>query len=207
MNISLKEVQLAQEAKQSDLLNDILYDMAKKYPNHKSEDQIYAKVVIIGRAYSASLERGAGHDSGGEVKFYRDKIIPAFLKSNIDDLLQEVKGIKKISTSNLTTILQVHKELVDDINKITGIENRSFASKYLHFHCRNAFYIYDTIAKKRISELGYKNEYLISDPDISVDGDYKNFCFKCLSLQEQIFEEHNINLTPRQIDNFLLQKK
>lgn len=207
MKISLKEVQLAQSAKQSDLLNDVLYDMVRKYPSHKFEDQVYAKVVIIGRAYSASLERGAGHDSDNEGKFYRDKIIPAFIKSNIDELLEKVKGIKKISTSNLATILQVHKGLIEIINDKTEIENRSFASKYLHFHCKNAFYIYDSIAKKRISELGYKNEYTIPDSDISVDGSYKNFCFKCLSLQDQVFEEHKILLTPRQIDNLLLQKK
>lgn len=40
-----------------DVGNSVLYDMCRKYPNHGKEDEIIAKVWLIGCSYSAAIER------------------------------------------------------------------------------------------------------------------------------------------------------
>lgn len=202
-------MELAQKPKHSDLLNDVLYDLARKFPDHTNEEQIYAKVVIIGRTYSAALERGAGHDKS-EGKFYADKIIPAIKQSSIDELIDKVKKIKKITEKNLQIILDTHKKVTDILHEETDMNNRSFVSKYLHFHCKNAFFIYDSIAKNRLSDLtpGLAYEYILTKENhLDSDKEYERFCLKCLALQDEIEEKYDVLLSPRQLDNLLLQKK
>lgn len=206
--VSAKDVALARKPKHSDLLNKVLYDLARKFPDHKKEEHIYAKVVIIGRTYSVALERGAGHDKA-EGKFYADKIIPAIKGSPIDELIRKSKKLKKITTKNLEMILDTHKAVTDILREETDMCNRSFVSKYLHFHCKNAFFIYDSIAKDRLSELasGLAYEYtLTGEASTDTDKEYERFCLKCLALRDEIEEKHQVLLTPRELDNLLLQK-
>jgi len=40
-----------------DLGNRILYDMCQSYPGHSKDDEIVAKIWLIGRSYAASIER------------------------------------------------------------------------------------------------------------------------------------------------------
>ena len=40
-----------------DLANKTLYDLCSKHPNHKNNEEIIAKVWIIGRTYAAAIER------------------------------------------------------------------------------------------------------------------------------------------------------
>ena len=207
MIVSKNDSISAQNSKRSDVLNDVLYNMVKKYPDHKSAESVYAKVQIIGRTYSAALERGANHDKETEGDIYWEKIIPALLESGLDELLEINKKVKKITKYNLESILKTHKKLVDILQAVTGKENRSFASKYLHFHCKNAFYIFDSRAKERINQINIMYDYLLDESSIEPDKEYANFCLKCMALQDQIFEEYDVFLTPRQIDNLLLQKK
>src|SRR5690606_29468485 len=42
--------------------NDVLYRMCSERPNHTDVDTVSSKLWLIGRAYSASIERKAGKD-------------------------------------------------------------------------------------------------------------------------------------------------
>lgn len=194
--------------KRSDVLNDVLYKLAFDYPEHRNAEEIYAKVCIIGRTYSASLERGAGHDPD-DGKFYWDNIIPAIKAAKLDKLLDQVRGFKRVTAEKLPAILNVHKKLVDTIGGVTGKDNRSFASKYLHFHFEKLFFIYDSRAQSSIKAYDIPKS-LRPQPSTSAaenDETYEAFCWKCLDLRDAIKDGYDIELTPRQLDNLLLEKE
>ena len=48
--------------------------------------------------------------------------------------------------------LQVHNLVMGQFHEMTTKHNRSLASKYLHFHCPQAFYLYDNRAASTITK-------------------------------------------------------
>jgi hypothetical protein len=65
--------------------NQVLYELCKNDPFHKRDDEIAAKVWLIGRSYAASIERRkeVDTDAQGDDFFYK-KVIPEIQKSQID---------------------------------------------------------------------------------------------------------------------------
>ncbi len=55
--ITKQDIRSALKNTSWDYGNNILYSMCKKAPNHKQIDQIVAKIWLIGRSYSAAIER------------------------------------------------------------------------------------------------------------------------------------------------------
>ena len=113
--------------------NGVLYDLCKNYPHHSERCVILAKILLIGRAYAAAIER---RKSGAEINddFYEKIVVPMFLKSNIDKKISSLAKCDTLSKENLPAVLSVHKYLVARMRTITGLDKRSLASKYLHFH-------------------------------------------------------------------------
>jgi hypothetical protein len=83
---------------------------------------------------------------------------------------------------------------------MTGLNNRSLASKYLHFHKPNAFFIYDSRASRAISRIIPDDANIPALDCSNADKEYSSFVRKCLWLREQ----HKELETPRQVDNLLL---
>lgn len=189
--------------------NDILYDMCKKYPDHTDTDEIAAKAWIIGKSYSTQLERYLCVPKGQD--FYYDGIAKAILSIG-DELDENISKIKKekVSRENIDIMFSIHSELVSclqglSIEKKTKCKNkdssaRSFASKYLHFHCPEFFYIYDSRGSSIIP-------MFVRKPEDDYEGDpvYVEFGLRLLYLQEYIDKKYYVKITPRQIDNFLLE--
>lgn len=67
-----------------DLGNQVLYDLCRDHPRHNSADVVIAKVWLIGRSYSAAIERRRSPTAYGD-SFYTKHVAPAVLVSNIDD--------------------------------------------------------------------------------------------------------------------------
>jgi hypothetical protein len=100
--------------------------------------------------------------------------------------------------------LDVHKRFVNLLKPITGLEKRSFASKYLHFHFPDRFFLYDARAGESVrAYIGEAREDKQADAD--VDRDYAVFFDRCenagLRMAHRIGRE---NLTPREVDDVLL---
>ena len=95
----------------------------------------------------------------------------------------------------------VHKFLVNQITEITKLEKHSLASKYLHFHLPNHFFIYDSRAAGSITRFVHKER-----KEILLEGDevYVDFCMRAMQLRKYIFEKYGEKCSPRDIDNFLL---
>jgi len=182
-----------------DLANEILYDLCAKFPHHKNKSEVMAKVMLIGRSYAASIERRKNKRKNYD-DFYEDVVAPKLMKSKLDRYLSRLEGENRISESNIGTILKTHKYLVDLFQSITKLNKRSLASKYLHFHYPNLFYLYDSRAVKSLS----KFVRCKTGTDRDYDSHYASFFKKAYELQRYIEKKYKQALSPRELDKILL---
>ncbi len=198
--ITKTDVESAQQKWVWDLGNCVLYDLCKNHPEHKLAEEIVAKLWLIGRVYAASIERRRNAEEIGD-DFYELKVVPAIRDSHID---MWIASISPTGVPGAPSTIFTHKKLTDLLKEITGLEMRSLASKYLHFHRPDAFYIYDSGASEAINKVAPR---LGKIPEITVDacdGEYKDFVRRCVWLRDHIDKTHSIKLTPRQIDKLLI---
>jgi len=177
--------------------NHILYCMCKERPFHKDIDTIEAKLWLIGRAYSAAIERKAGKD------FNLHHAAEKIKSSDIDSYISNLKKIDRISYENVEVLLTAHKYLTDILKSITGLEKRSLASKYLHFHAPQSVFIYDSRATHRIKEIvRLPKKFKLTK---KFDNDYEGFVYRCIYYRDEIFEQEiSAFASPRKIDMKLL---
>jgi hypothetical protein len=191
-----------------DIGNRTLYDLCKKHPKHTDEQEIIAKFWLIGRAYAAAIERRKekGIHSGND--FYTKKVAPRIKKAGIDKTLEPLKSFKRINDKNADKIIEIHRKLTELLSddSFTGLEKRSLASKYLHFHFPNLYFIYDSRAKKAIGKILTRSETPKTLIKKEHDTEYKKFVEKCLYLRSKIESRPDIKspFTPRHLDNLLL---
>lgn len=181
--------------------NSILYQLCKDYPEHKSPEEITAKIWLIGRAYAAAIERRKTKDEKND-NFYKSRVVPVIQASSLDEYLKRISNFSEITSQNISALLTTHKYLTDIFNKISGIEKRSLASKYLHFHFPDLFFLYDSRAAMGSRILFPRFKPSISIPNI--DKEYKIFFLKLYHLRELIYKKEGRLLSPREIDNILI---
>ena len=102
--------------------------------------------------------------------------------------------------------MTTHKFLMDAFTELTGLEKRSLASKYLHFHCPNKFFIYDSRARAAIGKIVKKPNKKILTEIAEYDAEYGDFVCRMLELQKCLDERLGVYENPRSIDSFLLSK-
>lgn len=179
--------------------NNVLYKLCKDNPKHDNDKIITAKVWLIGRSYAADIVRG--QNKGREEKrttedFWKELLKNKEMLEELDNLLETLKNLPTIKN-----IIETHKYLIDKIP--TKINKRSFASKYLHFHCPELFYIYDSRAKKGIKKFIKRKKTLSTN--LNFDEEYYDFYLRCKKLKKYIEENYKITCNPRQIDMILLK--
>ncbi|HDM8146185.1 TPA: hypothetical protein P0E33_005056 [Vibrio harveyi] len=199
----IHEVKQAMSPSEWDFANSILYKMCSEHPNHDPE-KAFAKIWLIGRTYSAAIERrtdGTSYDD-----FYVEKVKPILAEHDIDSWFPALALYEEVTNENIEKIIFAHKLLVDIFHEISAQNKRSLASKYLHFHFPNLFYIYDSRAKSGIKiyqdQIGHVNRF-----SNVCDKEYELFFLKCHQLRKHIKNTYSLDLTPRQIDNLLLRSK
>jgi hypothetical protein len=186
--------------------NSILYKMCKDNPKHTDPDVIVGKIWLIGRSYAAAIERRK--DANQETdNFYFDIVAPNMKRIGIK-LDKKISTLSKSSSSDIENLLTTHKFLTDEFNKISHLQKRSLASKYLHFHCPKKVFIYDSRANNAINKLvvrPYKSVLNNLSP-LEYDKEYGKFVCKVLELKHFLETELKKRLSPRDIDNFLLSE-
>ena len=187
------------EAKQRwKLANDVLYNMCEEYPLHEDDDVIASKVLLIGRSYAAAVERQHTGNPRGD-RYYYEIVAPSIKKINIDESIAEIKRSKSIIDCK-NTIIKLH----DVLSRFGGEREKvrtSFASKYLHFHCRDKVFIYDERARRAIARYLTRVDYEFENT--CKNKEYQIYFNKALALQEQIMSM-NYSCDPRELDDFLL---
>lgn len=185
-----------------DFGNNVLYEMCRENPDHKKDEVILGKIWLIGRSYSASIERrkAKAYPNADADTFYENVVAPKVRNSEIDGWFDEIRSADK---DDLALHLEAHKRLVDLFAKISGTDNRSLASKYLHFHFPERFFIYDSRAQKSISWLT-KPEGRRLPPLRERDYVYACFFVRCLKLRKRFETQLAKAVSPRGLDNILL---
>jgi hypothetical protein len=183
-----------------DLGNSVLYDLCRRHPGHSRDDEIVAKVWLIGRSYSASIERRRNAKDTGD-RFYERAVVQAMRGSPVDEWLASV-GLK--DGPGCSASIAVHKKLMDLFRSITGLEKRSLASKYLHFHRPDAFFIYDSRARWAITKVVPRLNQLPAIEAEQHDVEYRDFVRRCVWLCGHVCTTHATELTPRELDKLLL---
>lgn len=184
-----------------DLANKVLYDLCSSHPHHKTRQEVIVKVWLIGRSYSAAIERrkSKNSDSPGDL-FYEDKVAPAIINSKIDVWFTLLKNERTPENAIAT-----HCKLTALFYEITKLEKRSLASKYLHFHFRDLFFIYDSRSVAAIRKVTPSSEkYLQGFSLKEFDKEYANFFRRCLWLQKALRHQYGRELSPRDLDKILL---
>jgi hypothetical protein len=178
--------------------NKVLYRMCQDEPLHKSRDVVAGKLWLIGRSYSAQIERGAGHKGGSETLY--TEVASKIVASDLDEQIDSVAHINRIDESNLPLVLAVHRALVDLLRGPTTRDRRSFASKYLHFHQPRAFFIYDSRAAAKIAEKVREKfgrvQFPLPPSCIKADPEYATFALRCLAYRDS----RSPDLLPRELD-------
>ena len=183
-----------------DLGNQALYDLCRKHPGHRHENEVLAKVWLIGRSYAASIERRRdGRDTMGD-DFYRGVVAPQIRRSGIDRWFQALSGLRIPSADD---VVPAHARVTRLFTEISGLEKRSLASKYLHFHFPRAAYIYDERATRAI-RLVTPAQHLRSLPYNPCDEAYARFFLRCEVFRNQLEQLLGRRVTPREMDKVLL---
>lgn len=183
-----------------DLGNEVLYRLCAEYPEHTDPEVVIAKVWLIGRAYAAPLERGRAMPGGLQNEgFYTGRVAPLVLASPIDQWLNDLRRVE-LGWDALPQILLAHRRVTDLFLEISGRAQRSLASKYLHFHRPDLFFIYDARAEKAVRG-EVRRPPRIEVEKTEHDADYSLFVRRCLTLVDATSER---GLTPRQLDRVLL---
>lgn len=202
MNLTQDLIERACSPSPWDFGNQVLYDLCGRHPLHDCVPAAVAKIWLIGRAYAAAIERRRDKTDENDA-FYINKVGPALCDSEIDSWLASLRAVPGSTTTALSLTLQVHAKVTALFSQISGLEKRSLASKYLHFHAPEHFYIYDSravIAIQRLSSIVGR----ATASDGTVDNEYRKFANKCQRLRQHVLEKHGVALTPRQVDNLLL---
>jgi hypothetical protein len=184
-----------------DLGNGVLYRLCREHPTHEDCAAVIAKVWLIGRACAAAIERRRPANEANN-SFYVDTVAPAIMKSDIDAWIGAVRE-RPQDGRGTAALLGAHARVTRLFESAAGLNKRSLASKYLHFHVPEVFYIYDTRAIEGLNALSERLGRSTSESR-GVDVEYRRFVDKCLLLQCLIEGRLGVRLTPRQLDNLLL---
>ena len=185
--------------------NEILYRMCEEQPKHKSINIISSKIWIIGRAYAAAIERGAGKKIKKGEDFCQKQAAPAVRDSEIDKWIKSVSSINRLTSENIVKSLRCHQNVMRLFKRITGgATKRSLASKYLHFHAPHAFFIYDSRANRKVRQhiKRLPPERQLRSHDF--DNEYATFCARCLCYRDMLEKRLRKKVTPRMLDMKLL---
>ena len=188
--------------------NSILYQMCEDNPLHNDADVVIGKIWLIGRSYAAAIERRKNADDYQGDDFYYDAVAPKMLEigKELDSRIEFLKNNTGIIADCVPEILSTHKYLMDAFMDLTGLEKRSLASKYLHFHCPEKFFIYDSRARAAIGTIVKRPNKKILLGNDDHDAEYGDFVCRMLELLEYLDEKLGTYEKPRTIDSFLLSE-
>jgi hypothetical protein len=187
-----------------DLGNKALYDLCQQYPAHNKEDEIIAKIWLIGRTYAAAIERRKIHLDITSDEFQERVVVEKMKSAPIDQWLSDVSFTMTDPWQDLGKAVKVHRQLTDLFSDVTGLEKRSLASKYLHFHKPEIFFIYDSRAKNALAKVTPSIKEIKKIEAEIADDEYLALVRRCQWLRDDIKKQFGKTLNPRELDKVLL---
>ena len=188
--------------------NKILYNLCENnqdYRDRFNSDSFVAKLWLIGRSYAAAVERRNIVDIRNldyndnfmkySYDFYYDEVFERIKANNcyfeMIDKLQKIDTLDR-DIESIKTILKAHKVLTDIFTNVCGKEKRSLASKYLHFHFPNLFFIFDSRASEEIKKYVKEKKEIKKIEEIipydNYDKQYYDLYIRCYLLYKKHFK-------------------
>jgi len=137
------------------ILDGTLYGLCRQNREHRTWDSVAAKVWIIGRTYATGIERKipTRNTQGSSLSQLVEHILQN--RRVVDSIFGELAEVfEPLTPKKLKTIVDAHGRFVKVLQPILRRRQspRSFASKYMHFHC-SAVPLYDTYAVTALRHL------------------------------------------------------
>lgn len=191
-----------------DTFNQMLYKAVLDNPSNTDHAQIIGKLMLIGRAYSASIERRKTSGHKKDERQALQVIIAAansIAHSNVDALLTGINVSDPLTPERIEEAAAIHLELCTALSTASHQENSSLASKYLHFHRPNFFPLIDLFVRKGWAwVMDAKGESYAGYTAFRKVARYRDWCAKYLAMQEDIGNQLGYSVSLRQVDNYLL---
>lgn len=191
-----------------DVLNQMLYKAVEDNPSNADHSQIIGKLMLIGRVYSASIERRKTNRHEKDERQALQVFIAAaesISRSNVEAMLARIMVSDPLTPERIDEAAAVHLELCTSLSTANHQENSSLASKYLHFHRPNFFPIVDSFVRTSWSwVMDAKDEDYTGFTTFGKVARYRDWCEKCLAMQEDIRDHQGHAVSLRQVDNYLL---
>jgi hypothetical protein len=183
-----------------DLGNELLYSLCRDHPRHDLDKVVAAKIWLIGRSYSASIERRRARSvhKQGDV-FYEGTVVPGIRRSRIDEWIDDLRSSDPCDDEALCV---AHCRTTRLFKRISGASKRSLASKYLHFHVPSHVFLYDSRAAKAVRRLVPRR--LPGATARRFDSEYHRFVVRCREAKASIEACIGRPVTLRELDKVLL---
>ncbi len=185
--------------------NRVLYDLCREHPTHTDKGEVLAKIMLIGRSHAAAIERRrpkAGKQKND--RFYVNTVAPKIMRSPIDDWLHNARAAIPGTPKAFRTMIEVHGQTTALFDRISDLQKRSLASKYLHFHVPKLFYIFDSRAVEALREYASGLPRASRTEELG-DNEYRKFAEKCDHVASFCAQAFGLHVLPRHVDNLLLK--
>ena len=188
-------------------LDENLYQLCRTYPDHRDHAGVAAKCWTIGRTYATGIERQITSD--GQQGDAVGKLVHALTAQGhtVDSLINELSEIESpLTVESLATVLRVHGRFLQLLRHVVRANEtpRSFASKYLHFHCP-LVPIYDSVAADELRRLVRWRSDLIVFPTPEVaEEEYAWFCYRLWHLHGHARSALGGCVSVKMLDYYLL---
>lgn len=166
-----------------------LYDLCFFHRHHGNDELVADKLRLIARLY-AEYSPGLG--------FSPERGAHCLAKSPVDRWFCTLATAERLEG---WLLLEMHKRVMDVFADLPEAEARSLASKYLHFHFPELFYIHDSVVDRAARHLAQGDCGFLAMSDY--DPVYGRFHACCRKLAERLGPELGRRLSPREMDRVL----
>jgi hypothetical protein len=168
-----------------------LYDLCFMYRNHQRDEIVADKLRLITRLYADS-------PNWPGKAFSAESAAHHLTCSKVDHWFGSLSTAEELDVSLL---LELHRRVMKLFHDITDEEARSLASKYLHFHFPELFFVYDTRIATALSLLMHGDCGFLALAEF--DPAYGRFHACCRKLVDRITPMVGRHLSPRELDRVL----
>jgi hypothetical protein len=157
-------------------LDEAIFFLCKKYPDHFDVDQVGSKVTLINRSYRANIQTSK---KGAEWELAK-----CLVENKFDETISPLETIIAFNGNTFSDIVAIHGKFTQLVKRTLKIQANSFCSKYLYFHFPNIIPIFDSRAYKSSRELVGND--IETGYDHLANNDYAYFCAAILRLIESL---------------------
>ena len=189
-----------------ELLDQELCDLCHRYPTHSDPATVTAKLWIIGRTYATGIERKI--PTNGKQGGSMSQLVGHLLRhgAELDRLFARFQELgEPLDPAALRTVIDVHGQYMHLLKPVlrSNQSPRSFASKYMHFHCP-VVPIIDTIAQSALrASVHWHRSFKIFDLPAHADEAYARYALRFWQLYQQAVAD-GVRPKVKHLDYYLL---